>query len=129
MELETCQGCSKKFPSKSFLRHVGQAKRCKKAYGTNYEQLKREKTLAGQKAYRIKHAEKRKKDREALLAKKRNEESKENTKASKIFMDALIAECQENKANRSKHQIEEMLLHGAATVAMTFGSDTLKKIL
>ena len=43
---ETCKGCRKQFAENVFLRHVGQAKKCKEVYGQEYEALKQEKSLA-----------------------------------------------------------------------------------
>ena len=43
---ETCKGCKRQFAENSLLRHVGKAKKCKAAYGDDYELLKKEKTLA-----------------------------------------------------------------------------------
>ena len=54
--METCQGCLKEFPSNSILRHVGKAKKCKDAYGSSYEDFKREKTLAVKRSYNSRNA-------------------------------------------------------------------------
>ena len=54
--METCQGCLKDFPSNVILRHIGKIKACKRAYGSTYEDLRKEKILESKRTYRIKNA-------------------------------------------------------------------------
>ena len=50
--LEKCRGCTKEFKPESLLRHVGKAKKCKAAYGSesDYENFRREKHLAAKRS-------------------------------------------------------------------------------
>ena len=49
--VEKCRGCSKEFKPESLLKHVGQAKKCKVVYGSDYENLKKKKNLASKRKY------------------------------------------------------------------------------
>ena len=58
VEEEACKGCLKIFPSNIILRHVSQAKKCKSAYGDDYESFKAEKARAKSTRYKQKNKEK-----------------------------------------------------------------------
>ena len=49
--LEICRGCTKELKPESLLRHVGKAKKCLAVYGSDYENLKKEKRLAQKRSY------------------------------------------------------------------------------
>ena len=52
LESEACRGCRKFFLSNIILKHVARAKKCKEAYGDDYESFKIEKSNAKHARYR-----------------------------------------------------------------------------
>ena len=58
LDSEACRGCRKSFLSNIILRHVARAKKCKEAYGDDYESFKAEKSNEKQARYRQRNSEK-----------------------------------------------------------------------
>ena len=77
--LEKCRGCAKEFKPESLLRHVGKAKKCKAVYGSDYENLKKEKNLAKKRRYNSRNKLKiNEKKRERYSRRKEETSSKKN---------------------------------------------------
>ena len=55
---EACRGCRKSFLSNIILRHVARAKKCKEAYGDDYEKFKIEKSIEKRAKYKQRNPEK-----------------------------------------------------------------------
>ena len=70
---ETCKACGKSLPSNVIMKHISNAKKCKKFYGDEFETLKRKKYLEKNCGYRSKNRPE--------IAKKKSEYEKKNAEA------------------------------------------------
>ena len=57
-KIEACRGCGKPFLSNNILRHLARAKKCKEAYGKDFESFRVQITKANSRARTTRYKEK-----------------------------------------------------------------------
>ena len=105
---DSCKVCGKGF--KHILKHLGQAAKCRKEYGSDYDQLKEDKRKGSRKKFRD---EQKKIDEAAFLRDDAERKRKERDARKKIDGDAFLrSEAERIKIFRDERkQIDEDALH------------------